>query len=226
MGSFVDLTGHKQGRLTVLEYAGKNASGRTTWKCKCSCGNVVYITIHELRNSRKPQQSCGCLRNELSGDRVRKHGLSGNKRLFNIWCHVRTRCNNPHSKSYTRYGGRGIKVCEEWKNNFEVFYEWAMQNGYKDNLTLDRINNDGDYEPNNCRWADFFVQANNRSNNHFLTYKGKTQTIQQWANELKMSDTILRDRINKLGWSIEDTLETPYLGKQGEKRWQQKRKTN
>lgn len=222
----IDLTGHKQGRLTIIEYAGKNSSGRTTWKCQCSCGNVAYITTHELRNSRHPQESCGCLRNELSGSRTRTHGLSGNKRLFNIWCHMRTRCNNPHRKSYARYGGRGIKVCEEWDNSFESFYYWAIHNGYKDNLTLDRIDNNGNYEPSNCRWVDYFVQANNRSNNHIITYKGKTQTLQQWANELGMNDRIIRDRIMKLGWCIEEAFETPYLGRRGEKRWELKRKTN
>ena len=113
------------------------------------------------------------------------------------------------------------------ENNFEVFYEWAMrENGYKDNLTLDRINNDGDYEPNNCRWADFFVQVNNRLIIIFLLTKVKTQTIQQWANEFGISDILIRDRINKLGWSIEDTLETPYLGRRGEKMETEKEETN
>jgi len=167
-----DLTGQRFGRLTVLKFAGRKPSGKqfkTMWLCKCDCGNVKTIASGELGNGTT--QSCGCLHKEFIGNLNKSHGLSGNnKRLYKIWKEMRYRCNNPTNKSYERYGGRGIKVCDEWNNNFVSFYKWSIENGYREDvaesgrnrLSLDRIDNDGDYEPSNCRWTTDHIQVLNK----------------------------------------------------------------
>lgn len=135
------------------------------------------------------------------------HGMS-HTRLFKSWVHMRERCYNPKDKRYSQYGGRGITVCDEWKNEFLPFYEWAMANGYDDNLTIDRIDVNKGYCPQNCRWADMRTQQNNRSNNHRLEYKGENHTINEWSRLVGIRrQTILR-RI-KDGWSVEDALTKP-----------------
>jgi hypothetical protein len=118
---------------------------------------------------------------------------------------MKTRCYNPASDAYDRYGGRGIKVCEDWKNSFVSFFDWAMSNGYADNLTLDRINNDGNYSPDNCRWSTKQEQNNNRRCNRMITYNGKTQNVAQWARELGIKRVTLQNRLNR-GWSVEKAL--------------------
>lgn len=129
------------------------------------------------------------------------------KRIRRIWSGIIRRCDNPETEFYYRYGGRGIIICDEWRD-FEVFYEWALSNGYGDNLTIDRIDNDGNYEPSNCRWATWKEQANNRSNNHIVTYNGKSQTLSLWAEEVNIPFKALQLRL-KNGWSIEKALNTP-----------------
>jgi hypothetical protein len=121
------------------------------------------------------------------------------------------RCYQRQNKRWEKYGGRGIKVCPEWLNNFQAFFDWSMASGYADSLTIDRINMDGDYSPDNCRWADQFQQANNRSNNHYITYHGETKTMMEWSKVLGMSYTTLRRRINS-GWGVEDAFERPIGG--------------
>lgn len=141
-----------------------------------------------------------------------RHGEANNKngtrtRLYVIWCHMTERCENKHSERYPYYGGRGIQVCEEWKD-FVVFRDWVLANGYSPSLTIDRINNDGDYEPNNCKWSTMKDQCNNRRTNHLLTYNGKTQSITRWAEEIGMNPGTLKYRIY-LGWSTKEAIETP-----------------
>lgn len=221
MGKFIDLTNRRFGRLVVIKDTGlKNRDRRHIWLCKCDCGQMVEVSSHELGSRTN---SCGCLKKETISNLNKSHGLS-HSRLFNIWRLMKQRCTNLNCKAYKNYGGRGIVVCDSWFNSFSNFCEWAINNGYADNLTIDRFNNDGNYEPDNCRWVNMKTQNNNRRNNHRITYKGKTQTIQMWADELGFNRSVLNDRITKLNWSIEDAMETPYLGKAGEKRWQMKRK--
>ena len=129
-------------------------------------------------------------------------------RLYRIWANMRTRCNNRNFPKYADYGGRGISVCEAWKS-FGPFKEWAMSSGYRDDLTLDRIDNDGNYCPENCRWTTQKKQCNNKRNNHTLSYNGETLTISEWAQRLNMNYFSLHDRITKLGWSAEKALTTP-----------------
>lgn len=140
---------------------------------------------------------------------------NGKPRLYRIWANMRTRCNNPNFTKYEDYGGRGIKVCQEWQR-FELFYEWAMANGYADTLTLDRIDNDNGYSPTNCRWVTQTEQCNNKRNNHLLTYNGETLTIAQWAKRLGVNYFSLHDRITKLGWSAEKAISTPIKQLKGE----------
>lgn len=133
------------------------------------------------------------------------HKMSGT-RIYNIWALMKRRCTNPNNKEFERYGARGITLCEEWQD-FMSFYKWAMANNYTDKLTLDRIDNNGNYEPENCRWVTMKEQQRNRSNNHLITYNGKTQTISQWAEERNINHDTLFSRINKRHWDIGRALE-------------------
>lgn len=145
---------------------------------------------------------------------AKTHGL-GNTRLHRIWHSMYCRCYYPTTNGYKNYGGRGIKVCDEWKtvDGFLRFYSWSLDNGYRDDYTLDRINTDGNYEPNNCRWVSNEVQSNNRRTNNFITYNGKTQTQIQWCREYNINVVTFSDRL-KRGWNIEQALTIPTKGMQ------------
>lgn len=127
------------------------------------------------------------------------------ERLYGIWKGIKVRTHNPHHKDYKYCGAKGITICDEWDKSYEAFKTWAFANGYRDDLTIDRIDNSGDYCPENCRWADLYTQANNKSNNHLITYNGKTQNMTQWAREIGVRRELIKDRL-KSGWSVEDAL--------------------
>lgn len=201
MSNLKDLTGQKFGRLTVIERAGSTKDNHTTWLCGCECGNKTVVPIHYLRSGNT--KSCGCLKNEFA----KIHGMS-DTRIFRIWEHMKSRCYNKSNQKYSCYGERGIKVCDEWLNDFQAFYDWSMKNGYADNLSIDRIDVNGNYEPNNCRWADAKQQANNRTNSRYITYNGKTQTMSQWAEELGINRKTLECRIMKYNWTVERAFNT------------------
>ena len=129
-------------------------------------------------------------------------------RLYRIWSNMKNRCTNPNADNYSFYGGRGIKVCDEWRDDFIPFRDWAMANGYAVNLTLDRIDNDGNYEPSNCRWETHLHQCNNTRRNHLITFRGETHTIAEWSRIVGMNVDTLERRINGYRWSIEKALTT------------------
>ncbi|MBQ1296379.1 MAG: hypothetical protein IIY21_20200 [Clostridiales bacterium] len=154
----IDLHNKRFGRLTVLKIAGKSGC-ETTWLCKCDCGNMVVAMGGNLRAGRT--KSCGCLHDETVKTNSKTHGKS-NTRLHRIWKDMKTRCYNPKFPQYKYWGGKGVRICKEWLESFESFYEWAINNGYSDTLSIDRIDSDGDYSPSNCRWADNYTQNQNR----------------------------------------------------------------
>ena len=132
-------------------------------------------------------------------------------RLYSIYKGMKDRCRYKSNDNYNRYGGRGIRVCEEWLSDFMSFYNWALKNGYKDNLTLDRIDSNGNYEPSNCRWQTYKEQANNTRRNHFITFNNETHTLTQWAEKIGMKRSTLSNRITVKKWSIEKALTTPKM---------------
>jgi hypothetical protein len=154
----VDISGQTFGRLTAIEIAGRKYK-TTLWRCRCSCGNETIVFVAYLRSGHT--KSCGCLRGEITSQRNYTHG-ERQTRLYKIWAGMKQRCTNPKIAFFHRYGGRGIKVCEDW-NVFEPFRDWAIANGYRNDLSIDRINNDGNYEPSNCRWITQSSQSRNTS---------------------------------------------------------------
>lgn len=207
MGNYIDLTGQRFGRLLVLRRVGSKGKS-PTWYCKCDCGNEKIVSTSGLKSGNT--QSCGCLRQEqaIENNKHRTtHGKSKTK-LYNVWFDIKRRCYNPKRENYKDYGGREIKICDEWKNNFEKFYNWANENGYKEGLSIDRIDVNGDYEPKNCRWVDNYTQANNKTNNFLITYNGETHTATEWSKIVGIKATTILHRIKKYGWSIEKALNT------------------
>ena len=198
MTKFRDLTGQKFGRLTVIERAENSNFGLVRWKCLCECGNTTIVQSGNLIQGNT--KSCGCIH--------LKQGGKSHSRLYHIWNNMKSRCYNPSNKYYKYYGGRGISICDEWKNNFQVFYDWAIANGYSDNLSIDRMDASGNYCPDNCRWATIKEQQSNKRNNRYITYNGKTQTIAQWAKEIGIKTSTLHARLNYQNWDIEKALTT------------------
>ena len=169
---FKDITGESFNGCEVIGYS-RTKNRKAYWKCICFCGEEFEAMGTHIRNGHK--KSCGCLRAKSLSERTYKHGKS-NSRLYTIWKGMKARCNNVKNPAYDRYGGRGIKVCEEWEKNFEEFYKWAKSNGYKKHLTIDRINNDEGYSPDNCKWSDYYEQGRNKRNNALSYYKGKMRS--------------------------------------------------
>lgn len=197
MGAKLDLTGKRFGRLTVIEESGRK-NGGVVWRCKCDCGNEVCVRSNTLRRGRTV--SCGCYNRE----RATKHGM-GRTRLHGIWSNIRYRCGNLNNSRASDYGGRGIKVCDEWANSFEAFRDWALANGYRDDLTIDRIDVNGDYEPSNCRWATLREQGRNKRNNVWLTCNGETHILTDWAKLTNQPKSRLWKR-KRLGWSDREII--------------------
>lgn len=186
--------GEKYGRLTVLE----NHHPKDEVLCKCECGNFKIARASNVYYGGT--RSCGCLFNE--GNNL-KHG-GRRTRLYQIWKSMRERCNTPTCKTYKYYGAKGITICKEW-DDFNVFREWALNNGYSDNLTIDRIDVYGNYEPSNCRWATYKQQANNTTRNHRIEFGGKNLTLTEWSELLGIKRGTLWGRLKK-GWSVSDAL--------------------
>lgn len=209
-----DLTGKRFGKLTVVSFyekrKSKSGSTKYMWRCKCDCGNYVIANADNLKSGHT--KSCKCLRKEISTKRILqqsknnvKHGLAGT-RIYYAWHSMLERCYNPFDNNFSRYGGRGIIVCDEWKNDVQAFYKWSIRNGFDEksngkDCSIDRIDVNGNYEPNNCRWVNQITQANNRRTNKKFFYKGDTYTIAELARKTGMSDGLLRNRLAR-GWDV------------------------
>ena len=210
-----NLVGMKFGRLTVMDRESpKSKKAKGLWVCKCECGNVIKVNTSDLKSGNTT--SCGCKRKETLRQLRTKHGES-NTRLYNVWSDMKKRCYNTKNVDYKNYGGRGITVCDEWMD-FQNFYEWAIANGYDETAprgqcTIDRIDVDGCYEPENCRWVDRYIQMNNKRNNRILTYNGESHTLAEWCEIVNIPYNCLKSRLNKLHWSVEKTLTTPTRNK-------------
>lgn len=198
---YKNLIGQKFNLLTVISENGVDKFGRKTWLCKCDCGNESIVPSTSL--VKGDVKSCGCLR----GKNLITHNHS-NERLHSIWKGIRRRCNNPHEKSYKDYGGRGIKLCDEW-NNYENFREWALSHGYRDDLTIDRIDVNKNYCPTNCRWLTKQEQARNKQNTLWVKYNGELKSLPEWAEYLGINYHTLFRRIYNLKWDIKKAFETP-----------------
>jgi len=193
----------------VLEFT-RVQKNHSKYLCKCDCGTIKEIMSSSLTLGRTT--SCGCYSREMSKKRpcnFQTHGLSKkNERLFTIWVSMRGRCFNKENQDYKRWGARGITVCDEWLN-YENFYYWAIENGYADNLSIDRIDNDGNYEPLNCRWSTKKDQANNRRNNRYITINGETKTLSQWYDICDIDRNTVQSRVYYLKWDYVKALTTP-----------------
>lgn len=192
-----NLIGQRFGKLVVLKDSGERSSGAIKWLCQCDCGNTCTPVSKRLKNGLTV--SCGCHRKTC---RI-THGES-NSRLYEVWASMKKRVLNPNSERYVNYGGRGIEICKEWME-YEPFSEWAKNNGYADNLSLDRVNVDGNYEPSNCRWVDNITQMNNTTANHYLEFDNKKLTIAEWSRETGINEGTIRSRLRR-NWSIERAL--------------------
>ena len=214
LGRMIDLTGNQYGLLTVLGFdkVVESASGsrQYLWRCRCSCGNATSVGGRNLRSGHT--RSCGC----LATVGVVKHGMFGTPE-YQTWVGMLRRCYSVAEPGYQYYGARGIAVCARWKNSFKCFYE-DMGPRPSPKHSIDRINNDGDYEPGNCRWATPVEQNNNRRSLRKLTYKGQTLTIAQWSRVTGLKYQTIRARLNS-GWTVEQALTEPL--QRGTKRFAQ-----
>jgi len=201
----LDLTGNVYGRLTVVK-EGDRQNKQRRWYCQCECGNTVLVLQSSLRGGLT--SSCGCLHSEGVRNLMSTHNLSGTPEYV-AWQGMKTRCNNPNSISYPLYGGRGIRVCDHWAQDFLSFLsDMGPKPGPE--YSLDRIDNAKNYEPGNCRWATLSEQGRNKRNNHYLTYNGETLTIAEWAERTGIPEKTLRFRVNRSKWSDERAITTPY----------------
>ncbi|MCM1437818.1 MAG: hypothetical protein NC131_01210 [Roseburia sp.] len=209
MRSISDITNQRFGRLVAIRCVKKDENHQQFWLCKCDCGNEKIIRRSDLLRKPIGTQSCGCLAREIKVKRFTKHGLeTSNKRLYKIWDSMKQRTNPNVVSCRGNYRKNGITVCDEWRNDFPAFYDWAMTNGYSENLTIDRIDNNKGYSPENCRWVDMKVQANNRSNNTLITYKGETKTLAQWCEQYNIKSDTVTHRM-KRGYSFEKAITEP-----------------
>jgi hypothetical protein len=198
-----DLTGRKFNKLTVIEPINKDKKYEYKWKCLCDCGNYCIVSASSLKTGHT--KSCGCLQGEHHCD---SSHIEGRTRLYRIWTNIKQRCLNANNKAYKNYGQRGITICKEWEQSYNSFKQWSLDNGYADNLSIDRIDVNGNYEPSNCRWVNFKTQANNTRVNKLITFNGETLTLAQWRDKMGFKRGVIEYRLQK-GWDIEKTLTTP-----------------
>jgi len=203
----INELGNKYGRLIVIKYAGTR-NNRARWKCQCDCGNKTIVDGSMLRSHKI--KSCGCLKNQKTSERFKTHGLSHTK-IYDVWIKIKSRCNNENDKDYSNYGGRGIKICDEWENDFKCFYDWAIDNGYKNKLTIERIDVNNDYKPSNCTWIKNKKQSLNRRKTHKFTYKNQTKDIRYFSEKYYINYYTLKARLLIYKWDIKKAIETEVI---------------
>ena len=197
-----DIIGKRVGLLIVGEASRRGQYGHVEWLCECDCGKTVFVRDASLRKGTT--RSCGCMQRKVSSEINRKHGMSQTK-IGETWEGIKARCYKENHKSYKNYGGRGIYICDEWLEDPLKFFAWAENSGYKQGLRIDRINNDGPYSPDNCRWTTNAENQRNKRNTHFLTYRGKTQCLAAWSKETGIPVTTIDSRLRR-GCSVEEAL--------------------
>lgn len=213
-----NLCGKTFGRLTVIKrcenYVSPSGTTRSNWICKCQCGKEVKVTTDKLKSGNT--KSCGCLKNEITAQRNHKHGKR-QSRLYAIYYAMLNRCNNKKAINYKDYGGRGISVCEEWlgKDGFVNFMNWSLVNGYKDDLTIDRIDVNGNYEPSNCRWSTRREQMNNTTRNRFLTIDNITHTLSEWSEISGVNPSTICYRLKRGVLEKEAVFTKTFIRKRG-----------
>lgn len=208
MKNVLQLIGQKFGRLKVVKRVENAKAGQSQWLCKCDCGNEIIVKGVSLKCGNTT--SCGCYKHECDvnkGKSKKVHGMC-NTKLYYVYRAMKSRCNNPKVKEFHYYGGRGIKLCKEWEENFVSFYNWAIQNGYKEGLSIDRIDTNGDYEPTNCRWVSKYVQSNNTRQNRRIEFEGEIHTLAEWARIFDKPYKTIHKRL-KDGWNIEKAFKMP-----------------
>jgi hypothetical protein len=208
--------GTRYGRLVVIKEVEPRKVSRghdRQFLCKCDCGNMVVTLLRSLRFGRT--SSCGCKQREsatsIGGSKRICPNNDTARRIYSIWRGMKSRCYCKANSTYDNYGGKGISVCDEWRNEFLAFYRWSMEHGYKDGLTIDRIDGRGNYEPSNCRWATMKVQANNTKKNVLITHGGETHTVTEWSRITGINRTTLQLRM-KNGWDDDMLFSKPMLG--------------
>ncbi|MGE7840630.1 hypothetical protein ACQKNX_07555 [Lysinibacillus sp. NPDC093712] len=198
MSNRIDLTGNKYNMLTVIDFSHK-VGRKSYWNCLCECGKSTTVRSDCLKDSNT--KSCGCLNLKPT---VTRHNESRTK-LYGVWSQMKTRCLKEYHTEYSNYGGRGISVCKEWLD-YENFRDWANSNGYNKGLTIDRINVNGNYEPNNCRWISNELQQLNKRTNVILNYEDKSMTIKEWSNHFNLNYMKLYNALRKVDYNLEEAL--------------------
>lgn len=205
----VNLIGKSFGRWTVISFDEDRLrkENRSYWVCECSCENKTIKSVSVSSLKRGISLSCGCITKEKSRARFFKHGESGT-RLYGIYTKMLRRCYEEKDASYNNYGVRGISVCDKWRESFLDFKEWALLNGYDKDLTLDRIDVNGNYEPNNCRWTNAIVQANNKTDNKIININGVKKTMSEWCRHYDLHPNLIYSRLNR-GLTGEELIKKP-----------------
>lgn len=211
MGSKIEKIGQKFGRLTVLEFKARNKQYDSLWLCRCECGNEKVIAGGKLFSGHT--KSCGCLQKERTSEAKVKHGLyfndSGKRaKLYRVWIGIKERCTNPNNKKYSDYGGRGISISNEWIDYIN-FHNWAIGNGYCEGLTIERIDVNGNYEPNNCKWIPQSEQSKNRRDCHRIEFNGSIRLLTDVCSELGINNKAVAQRLRR-GWDVQKALTTKF----------------
>lgn len=200
------------GRWKVIgfdnERSRNNKRGKKYYFCECQCENKTIKSVESYSLTSQQSTSCGCYNRERVSETTSKHN-SSNSNLYDVWTNIKQRCLNQNNPNYKNYGGRGITICDEWVNDFIKFQEWAIKNGYKKGLNIDRKDNDKGYSPDNCRFITYIENQNNKRTNTYIEFNNETNTIVNWAKKLNMNPRTLVTRLDTLNWSIEKALTTP-----------------